>query len=256
MSWTQLFLPSVLHLCGRSFLFLQRGVVWEEVLIMLPDHVNIILLSATVPNTLEFADWIGWAWQIVHTWRERVCVCVQWWKPVRGLSCSLQNPGSEGKSRRLPEHPKHWYHLQIPGKYTACFQPKCWAVQMSPQLNWKVVGSNITAALNTWYLPFLSSSLRCHLPPGDATGLPKKPCGKLKQSGGLSHRPAPKTPTDMASTKLPSWPLRQCPKHCQGAFDSFVCVYVKKSRVCLPFYFYFDFHLVKTSVPKVVFKRR
>ncbi|XP_033732664.1 helicase SKI2W-like [Pecten maximus] len=36
-----------------------RGVVWEEVLIMLPKHVNIILLSATVPNTIEFADWIG-----------------------------------------------------------------------------------------------------------------------------------------------------------------------------------------------------
>ena len=37
----------------------QRGVVWEEVIIMLPDHVNIILLSATVPNTKEFADWVG-----------------------------------------------------------------------------------------------------------------------------------------------------------------------------------------------------
>lgn len=37
----------------------QRGVVWEEVIIMLPDHVNIILLSATVPNTREFADWVG-----------------------------------------------------------------------------------------------------------------------------------------------------------------------------------------------------
>ncbi|XP_044161836.1 helicase SKI2W [Bufo gargarizans] len=37
----------------------ERGVVWEEVLIMLPEHVNIILLSATVPNTVEFADWIG-----------------------------------------------------------------------------------------------------------------------------------------------------------------------------------------------------
>ncbi|XP_076455159.1 superkiller complex protein 2-like isoform X1 [Babylonia areolata] len=37
----------------------ERGVVWEEVLIMLPQHVNIILLSATVPNTMEFADWIG-----------------------------------------------------------------------------------------------------------------------------------------------------------------------------------------------------
>ncbi|XP_038045840.1 helicase SKI2W-like [Patiria miniata] len=37
----------------------ERGVVWEEVLIMLPAHVKIILLSATVPNTLEFADWVG-----------------------------------------------------------------------------------------------------------------------------------------------------------------------------------------------------
>lgn len=37
----------------------ERGVVWEEVIIMLPRHVNIVLLSATVPNTTEFADWIG-----------------------------------------------------------------------------------------------------------------------------------------------------------------------------------------------------
>jgi hypothetical protein len=37
----------------------QRGVVWEEVIIMLPDHVNIILLSATVPNSKEFAGWVG-----------------------------------------------------------------------------------------------------------------------------------------------------------------------------------------------------
>ncbi|KAL1370055.1 hypothetical protein AAHE18_01G032100 [Arachis hypogaea] len=37
----------------------ERGVVWEEVIIMLPRHINIILLSATVPNTVEFADWIG-----------------------------------------------------------------------------------------------------------------------------------------------------------------------------------------------------
>ncbi len=36
----------------------ERGVVWEEVLILLPDHVSIIMLSATVPNTLVFADWV------------------------------------------------------------------------------------------------------------------------------------------------------------------------------------------------------
>ncbi|XP_067111688.1 LOW QUALITY PROTEIN: helicase SKI2W [Osmerus mordax] len=37
----------------------ERGVVWEEVLIMLPEHVSIILLSATVPNAIEFSEWIG-----------------------------------------------------------------------------------------------------------------------------------------------------------------------------------------------------
>ncbi|CAG0923226.1 unnamed protein product [Notodromas monacha] len=37
----------------------ERGVVWEEILILLPDHVGLVLLSATVPNAVELADWIG-----------------------------------------------------------------------------------------------------------------------------------------------------------------------------------------------------
>ena len=37
----------------------ERGVVWEEVLIMLPSHVGLILLSATVPNIQQFASWVG-----------------------------------------------------------------------------------------------------------------------------------------------------------------------------------------------------
>ncbi|CAK7234333.1 Antiviral helicase ski2 [Sporothrix bragantina] len=37
----------------------ERGVVWEEVIIMLPEQVSLILLSATVPNTYEFASWVG-----------------------------------------------------------------------------------------------------------------------------------------------------------------------------------------------------
>ncbi|KAK6589055.1 mRNA translation inhibitor SKI2 SFII helicase [Cryptosporidium xiaoi] len=37
----------------------ERGVVWEEVLILLDPKVQLVLLSATIPNYLEFANWIG-----------------------------------------------------------------------------------------------------------------------------------------------------------------------------------------------------
>lgn len=33
--------------------------MWEEVIIMLPEKINLIFLSATTPNTKEFCDWIG-----------------------------------------------------------------------------------------------------------------------------------------------------------------------------------------------------
>jgi antiviral helicase SKI2 len=36
-----------------------RGVVWEETIIMLPEHIGIIMLSATVPNYMDFANWVG-----------------------------------------------------------------------------------------------------------------------------------------------------------------------------------------------------
>ncbi|CAK9034607.1 unnamed protein product [Durusdinium trenchii] len=35
-----------------------RGVVWEEVMILLPDSVRLVFLSATIPNAREFAEWI------------------------------------------------------------------------------------------------------------------------------------------------------------------------------------------------------
>ncbi|RKP13641.1 rRNA-processing arch domain-containing protein [Piptocephalis cylindrospora] len=36
----------------------ERGVVWEETLILLPRQVRYVFLSATIPNALQFAQWI------------------------------------------------------------------------------------------------------------------------------------------------------------------------------------------------------
>ena len=38
---------------------LERGHVWEEILIILPSDISIIMLSATIPNYCEFANWVG-----------------------------------------------------------------------------------------------------------------------------------------------------------------------------------------------------
>ncbi|BGP51272.1 ATP-dependent RNA helicase mtr4 [Rhodotorula kratochvilovae] len=36
----------------------ERGVVWEETIILLPHKVRYVFLSATIPNAMEFAEWI------------------------------------------------------------------------------------------------------------------------------------------------------------------------------------------------------
>jgi len=38
----------------------ERGVVWEESIIMLPDAVRFVFLSATIPNAKEFSEWISY----------------------------------------------------------------------------------------------------------------------------------------------------------------------------------------------------
>ncbi|XP_066249016.1 superkiller complex protein 2 [Euwallacea similis] len=53
-----------------------RGHVWEQVLIMLPKEVCVVLLSATVPNTIEFADWLG------STHKRKVYVITTMQRPV------------------------------------------------------------------------------------------------------------------------------------------------------------------------------
>ncbi|KAI2795921.1 Exosome RNA helicase MTR4 [Blomia tropicalis] len=37
----------------------ERGVIWEETIILLPDTVHYVFLSATIPNARHFAEWIA-----------------------------------------------------------------------------------------------------------------------------------------------------------------------------------------------------
>jgi antiviral helicase SKI2 len=54
----------------------ERGVVWEETIIMLPEHIGIIMLSATVPNHMDFANWVG------RTKQRIIYVQKTLWRPV------------------------------------------------------------------------------------------------------------------------------------------------------------------------------
>ncbi|XP_059053154.1 superkiller complex protein 2 [Achroia grisella] len=69
----------------------ERGYVWEEVLILLPAHVSIVMLSATVPNTLQFADWVG------RTKKRKVYVVSTPKRPVP--LCHYLYTGSNGKTK-------------------------------------------------------------------------------------------------------------------------------------------------------------
>ncbi|XP_049877714.1 helicase SKI2W [Pectinophora gossypiella] len=69
----------------------ERGYVWEEVLILLPAHVSIVMLSATVPNTLQFADWVG------RTKKRKVYVVSTPKRPVP--LCHYLYTGAGGKSK-------------------------------------------------------------------------------------------------------------------------------------------------------------
>ena len=37
----------------------ERGVVWEESIVLMPKSVRFAFLSATIPNAREFAEWIA-----------------------------------------------------------------------------------------------------------------------------------------------------------------------------------------------------
>ncbi len=68
------------HYLGEA----ERGVVWEETLIYLPPATRLLMLSATIKNTREIADWLGL---------------------IRGVTCSVVT----SLDRPVPLHPLFLY---------------------------------------------------------------------------------------------------------------------------------------------------
>ncbi|TDH72069.1 hypothetical protein CCR75_008664 [Bremia lactucae] len=94
----------------------ERGVVWEEVIIMLPEHIGLIFLSATTPNHLEFSDWIGRTKQkkihVISTYKRPVpqqhflYAGKELFKLYDAMSGYVATAHSAAKTKLLPEKAK------------------------------------------------------------------------------------------------------------------------------------------------------
>lgn len=77
----------------------ERGVVWEESIVMAPKNARFVFLSATVPNAREFADWVAKVWQVLAMSNQYCGIC--WIESQVERSCAL---GATTDSAR--EHPQ------------------------------------------------------------------------------------------------------------------------------------------------------
>ncbi|MEZ6045644.1 MAG: DEAD/DEAH box helicase [Planctomycetaceae bacterium] len=66
----------------HSFADRERGIVWELSLTLLPTHIRLLLLSATVGNTAEFLNWLnhshGRRLQLVQSFDRKVPLRYEW----------------------------------------------------------------------------------------------------------------------------------------------------------------------------------
>jgi superfamily II RNA helicase len=76
---------------------IERGSVWEESLMFLPDHMNILGLSATIPNIQELASWL----KSIHT--KPFKVVIEHKRPVP-LHFFFQSEGEIYKDLKILKH--------------------------------------------------------------------------------------------------------------------------------------------------------
>ena len=92
----------------HSFADPERGIVWELSLAMLPPHIRLLLLSATVGNALEFLNWLerchGRKLELVEG-KERKVPLTYGWVPDMLLSEQLVEMAKGDDSQRQDAGP-------------------------------------------------------------------------------------------------------------------------------------------------------
>jgi superfamily II DNA/RNA helicase len=90
----------------HSFADPQRGIVWELSLSMLPPHVRLLLLSATVGNSKEFINWLdrchGRKLELVEGTERRIPLTYQWVGDELLNEQLTQMAQGDAASRRTP----------------------------------------------------------------------------------------------------------------------------------------------------------
>lgn len=104
----------------HSFNDRERGIVWEFSLGLLPKHVRLLLLSATVGNSVEFIHWLSRSHkrrlELVQSDDRKIPLTFQW-LPDMMLSEQIEAMASGGEESR-----------KVPGLVFCFNRDQCWSV--------------------------------------------------------------------------------------------------------------------------------
>jgi superfamily II DNA/RNA helicase len=104
----------------HSFNDRERGIVWEFSLGMLPEHVRLLLLSATVGNSVEFIQWLALSHkrrlELVQSDERKIPLTFQW-LPDMMLSEQIEAMAEGNEESR-----------KVPGLVFCFNRDQCWSV--------------------------------------------------------------------------------------------------------------------------------
>lgn len=90
----------------HSFADQERGIVWELSLAMLPPHIRLLLLSATVGNAQEFIHWLarchGRKVELVESTERKVPLTYQWVPDLLLGEQVVEMSQGDGHARKTP----------------------------------------------------------------------------------------------------------------------------------------------------------